>query len=259
MVAAIAALVLAVSGSSSANERRFAYTYESAVLPEGERQIALWSTQRIGKERFYAAFDQRLHFEVGAAPRLMVALHLDAEQERRTVGTELQSISRFTGLSAEARYQFTDREQAAGIAVDGEVIAAPDALEVEGRAIFDKQSDRLLVSGNAVLRPAWRFVAPGEVRWDLTAEVVLGGLLFFGERFSVGPEFRATNLFDADGLEHSGLFLGPTVAYAAPGWWVVVTGQTQLPTLKRPEGSPSPLDLVAYEKFVGRVIFALRL
>src|SRR6516162_9438009 len=58
----------------AANERHFTYTYESAVLPPGAKEIEVWATGGFGRNEYYAQLDQRLEFEVGLTERLMTAV-----------------------------------------------------------------------------------------------------------------------------------------------------------------------------------------
>src|SRR5262245_34530149 len=59
------------------NERHFTYTYESAVLPAQAKEIEVWTTPRLGRDDYYARFDQRLEFEVGLTDRLQTSLYLN--------------------------------------------------------------------------------------------------------------------------------------------------------------------------------------
>src|SRR4051794_20626531 len=73
----IAVPALALPGRASANERHFTYTYESAVLPQGARELEVWTTARLGRHQYFAQFDHRLEFEVGLTPRLQTSLYLN--------------------------------------------------------------------------------------------------------------------------------------------------------------------------------------
>ena len=68
-----AVLILTTSAvAASASERHFAYTYESAVLRPGAREIEPWSTFRLGRSDFYSRLDTRLEAELGLSesPRI---------------------------------------------------------------------------------------------------------------------------------------------------------------------------------------------
>ena len=59
--------VLTLPAVAAANDRHFTYTYETAVLPPGARELEVWTTWRAGRERYYSRFDHRLELEVGVA------------------------------------------------------------------------------------------------------------------------------------------------------------------------------------------------
>jgi hypothetical protein len=63
--------------TASANERHFTYTYETAVLPPGAREVEVWSTGRLMREQRSTRFDERVEFEVGLTERLQTALYLN--------------------------------------------------------------------------------------------------------------------------------------------------------------------------------------
>src|SRR5678810_823141 len=71
------ATVLGMLGQAGATERRFTYTYESATLGAGEREIEPWTTLRLGRNEYYRAIDNRLELEVGITDRLMTAWYLN--------------------------------------------------------------------------------------------------------------------------------------------------------------------------------------
>src|SRR5438046_2417387 len=64
-------------GVTQANERHFTYTYESAVLPAGVKEIEPWVTWRTGRTSFYSQFDYRTEFEAGLTDHLLAAVYLN--------------------------------------------------------------------------------------------------------------------------------------------------------------------------------------
>src|SRR5262245_49356872 len=67
----------AVPATARANERHFTYTYESAVLPKGAKEMEVWSTFRTGRNNFYSRMDHRLEYEVGLTDRLQTSFYLN--------------------------------------------------------------------------------------------------------------------------------------------------------------------------------------
>lgn len=257
IAAALVVATLAVSEAAWANERHFTYTYESAVLPKGEREIEVWMTPRLGKEDYFARFDQRLEFEVGLTDRLMLALYLNTEAKTAQVGDAYETEFEFGGFSTELKYKLLDPvADPVGLALYGEFTGSTNEMEVEGKIILDKRVGNFLFAANLVGEYEWEFEGPNELEREVVAEVDLAGSYFLSDRFSLGLELRNHNEFTDEGWEHSALFAGPVLAYGGDTWWVAVTGLAQLPALKKAEDSTSNLILDEHEKFNGRILFA---
>src|SRR5262245_5114486 len=78
----LASALLALASTpprAEANERHFTYTYETAVLPQGAKELEFWTTPRLGREDYFARFDQRLEFEVGLTNRLQTSVYLNMD------------------------------------------------------------------------------------------------------------------------------------------------------------------------------------
>src|SRR6185436_16411511 len=91
---------------AAATERRFTYTYESATLGAGEREIEPWTTLRFGRNDYYRAIDNRLELEFGLTDRLMTAWYFNFSSETADVpGATPGSLNRETefehGVSSE--------------------------------------------------------------------------------------------------------------------------------------------------------------
>src|SRR5262245_37079716 len=95
-------------GLASANDRRFTYTYESAVLPAEARELEVWTTARLGRNDYYSRFDQRLEFEVGLTNRLQTSLYLNySGVTADSMGVRSSSFE-FQGVSSEWKYKISD-------------------------------------------------------------------------------------------------------------------------------------------------------
>ena len=96
--------------SAQANERRFTYTYETATLPPGARELEVWSTARIKREELYSRFDNRLEFEWGLTEKLMTAVYLNtsAISARDPSTGGIATGYEFGGVSSEWKYKLKD-------------------------------------------------------------------------------------------------------------------------------------------------------
>ena len=66
--------VLLIGFIAKAQDRYFARTYTSNVLPKGAIDLEFWHTSRFGhKNQFYHAQDQRMEFEFGLGKNLQTA------------------------------------------------------------------------------------------------------------------------------------------------------------------------------------------
>src|SRR4051794_25795500 len=87
--------------AAAANDRHMTYTYESAVLAEGARELEVWTTARVGRHGYYAAFDQRLEFETGLTNRLQTSFYLNFSGITAETGGVKSSQMEFGGVSSE--------------------------------------------------------------------------------------------------------------------------------------------------------------
>ena len=68
------ALILSAGIITQAQDRSFARTYTSNVLPKGAIDLEFWHTSRIGhKDQFFHAQDQRIELEFGLGKNVQTA------------------------------------------------------------------------------------------------------------------------------------------------------------------------------------------
>lgn len=254
--AAFLALVAgALPRAAAANERHLTYTYESATLPQGAKELEVWTTSRVGRHQDFVGFDHRVEFEVGLTSKLQTSFYLNFSAER---AGDTSSGLDFKGISSEWKYKFTDPvADAVGFAGYGELSASPDFYELEGKLIFDKMVGRTLLAANVV--GAWEKETGHEPELEL--ELDLAATHLVTQHLSLGLELRNHNeLEEAEEWEHSTLYAGPVLAYATEGWWVTLSVLPQLPALKKPSTETGMRVLDAGgEKWNARLLFSFRL
>lgn len=218
------------SGSAAANDRHFTYTYETATLNAGDVELEPWTTYRFGRERYYSRFDQRLELEVGVTDHLMSAWYLnltsvaaDVEDDAGVVARE--SELEFAGVSSEWKLKLTDPvADVLGSALYLEGTLAPTGAEVEGKVLLDKRVGQLLLAANLVGEFGRTWEERGETEDEVELATLLAAAWILDERASVGLELRQLNeLAGGSELESAVLYVGPTVSYAAAGWWSALT------------------------------------
>ncbi|HUS66614.1 MAG TPA: hypothetical protein VMZ28_18885 [Kofleriaceae bacterium] len=260
-------LLVSLPSIASANERHFTYTYESAVLPVGGKEIEIWTTPRIGKENYFVRFDQRLEFEVGVSDNLMTAFYLNAETVTADVagaaGLERVTESELAGVSNEWKLKLSDPvADSVGMALYGEISVATAEAELEAKLIIDKKVGDLMFAGNLVLANETEFEREGdesEVEQEQEVEIDLALGYFIAPGVSAGLELRNHNeMYEGEWL-HSALFAGPTIAYASEAWWIAASVMPQLPALKDNDDSADDGARVldAHEKLEARVLFSM--
>lgn len=255
-------LFMAIS-HSSANERRFVYTYETSVLPPGSREIETWNTYRSGKNFFSRRLDQRVEYEFGVTKNLMASIYFNnsmtTEDSNGDAPGGNSTSSYELGFSNEWKYKISDRvADPLGIGLYGEFTFTPGEAEIEGKLLFDKELRDFLFAFNGVLEQEWESeVDNGETKTakELKVEFDLGVSYLLTSGLSAGVEIRQHNVIVAGEIEHSTLFAGPVISYASESWWATLAVQPQMKSFK---GSTT-LDLQEYEKFQTRLLFSFHI
>ena len=237
-----------------ANDRHFSYTYESAVLAPGEKELEVWTTYRNGRDTRYTRFDERLEFEIGLVPGLQTSFYVNLTAIGQDSAGELSKSTEVT-VSNEWKWRLLDSAaDGIGLALYGEVTAGVDELELEGKLIIDRRFGSLLLAANFVAEHEWEF-GIGQTEKELHLDGFLAASWFFTPRFSVGIEAWNANIIAEGTWEHSAFFLGPVVSYAGDGWWVTLTVLPQLPAFKPSEGGGKYV-FSDYERFQARLLFS---
>jgi len=243
--------------AAAANERHLTYTYESAVLPEGAKELEIWTTTRVGRHSYFTQFDHRAEFEVGLTSKLQTAFYLNFSavtfEEMGVKSSELE----FGGVSSEWKYKVSDPvADALGFAGYAELSAGTNFYELEGKLIFDRVVGKTLLAANIV----GAFEQETGHKSALELELDLAATYLVSEHFSLGLEVRNKNeLEEAEELEFSALYAGPVLAYSTSTWWMAVSVLPQLPALKKPSGEVGARVLSDGEKWNARLLFSFRL
>jgi len=252
-----AGLAVAVAASPvAASERHFTYTYESAVLSPGVRELEPWSTFRLGKSDFYSRFDSRIEAELGLTDRLQTALYLNAKAVTADGPGGRSSSTELEGISSEWKLKLSDPvADRAGSALYAELSAGPSEVELEGKLILDKRAGRLLGALNLVAEHEWGFEG-AETEQETAFEMDGAACWFLTPALTAGLEVRSHTVWlPGDEPTRSALFLGPTVSYARERWWIAAS---VLPQVRALAGkSEGHLDLEEHEKVEVRVLFGL--
>lgn len=249
----------------SANERRFAYTYETPVLSPGARELEIWNTYRSGRPYFYRRLDQRIELEFGVAERLMTAFYLNYEWKagdaNGSAGGGGLVAEQSASIANEWKYKLSDRvADPLGVALYGEYTLGLNEQEVEFKVILDKQLGRFLVAGNVTAEHEWEDeLDDGAVETAKELKIgVSGGISYaFANQFSIGLEAVQQNVVLEGRVEHAALFAGPVLSYATEEWWVTLAVLPQVSAFKG--ATVGGLDLEEFERAQARLLLSFHL
>lgn len=249
---------------AGANERHFTYTYETAVLGKGQKEVEVWSTPRIGREDYYYGIDSRIEFEIGVTDRWQLALYLNGTTQTAEVSPGvLESESQFQGFSLENKIKLMDPvADAFGLAFYGELGFGPSETEVELKILVDKRLGNLHLAANVV--GELELEAEGkatemevELEREYALDVILGGTYFLQSNLAAGAEVRNHNVFAEGELEYSALFAGPVISYSTEDWWIAFTVLGQLPSIAGHHSGSRVLD--EHEVLEARLLLSFHL
>ncbi len=260
-------LLILCSGSSFAQDRFFARTYTSDVLPKGAIDLELWHTSRFGHSgQFFHAQDQRMEVEFGLGKKLQTAIYFNRYQKRFSETTDGTTVTNEIGFSNEWKWKLSDpAANKLGFALYGEWgIKGGDELELETKLIFDKNIGKSLLAFNAIVEYEKEFEwAQNKVEsdnWTLPVEFDLAYQYFAKPNLGIGLEIRNVNdISKANGRENSVLFAGPMIRYTGKKWFIIANYQPQVANLYKTATAPTSKVLNAHERAEARFIVGISL
>lgn len=260
-----ALLTIACAISLHADTRRFTYTYEPEVLPEGGMEFEQWVTARSGRndtvgQDDYNRIEIREEFEYGVTDRYSVSLYVNGSH---TGFRDLESnsdISRFQfdGVSFENRYMLLNpADNAVGLTLYVEPRMAAHEAELEQKIILGQRYGKWKWAFNLTHATEW---GDGFRSTEGEVEATLGVGRDIGKHWSIGLEARDHNeLPEYDKWENTALFIGPTLSYRHENWWIAVSVLPQVYGVnfgENPDGDTN-LELEGHERVNARLIFSL--
>jgi hypothetical protein len=240
-----------------AAEAPFGYSYTADTEERGETELALWATDRRGKDQgHYDAQDYRFEVERGLTERFQVAGYVNFSSHHvRGLEPAIGDVQRnlaFDGLSVEFIHRIVDEDRhGIGVAlyaepgwsrihdVEGE---KGTEYELELKAILSKSfaGGRVIWAGNLTLEPEWEressILTTGAVghNWEkeLKAQVTTGLAYRVAPNWHAGIEARYASVYPdwTHGLhrEAHALSAGPTIAFSSDEWSASLSWLPQL-------------------------------
>jgi hypothetical protein len=228
-----------------------------------------WTTARIGRENFYSAIDNRLEFEFGLTERLQTSLYINTSSSSQDVLVQdptnpklftkvRQREFELQGISSEWKLKLSDPvADAIGSAAYLELTYGTGEAEVEGKLIFDRRINNLVLAANLVGEMEWEFETPGQTDEELKLEADIGAAYFVAPNVTVGLEARPTTIIEEGEVTSVALFAGPTVSTAYERWWAALTVLPQVYSPKNKTGGA--FDLHDHERVEARILLGMHL
>jgi hypothetical protein len=261
-----ALLVGTVLTHARADERRFTYTYEPEVLPQGAMEFEQWVTLRTQRTKGgtvqqgnFNKWQIREELEYGVTDRYSVSLYLNTQAESFKDFSATPPVSssefKFTGFSLENRYMVLNpAKNPVGLTLYFEPRFSGDEAELEQKIIIGQRHGDW----------KWAFNISHAIEWEDDLHKREGELEFnfglsrdLGRHWSLGLELRNHNeLPDYRRWENTAFFLGPALNYRQEKWWATLTVLPQIygrNFLGNPDNSRN-LDLEGHERVNVRLI-----
>jgi hypothetical protein len=255
----VIAFLFLVMYSADAQDRYFAQTYTSNILPKGNFDIELWHTSRFGhSNEFFHAMDQRMEYEVGLGKNVQTSLYLNRYQ--KSISDNTGKIIHYSemGVSNEWKWKLTQPASHTGVALYGELGVKGDEFELETKLILDKWIGKNLFAFNAVYEmeeEAER--ANGKTEYGLSetpVEFDFGYMRNVSANLGIGIEFRNNNAIVKGNWQNSVLFAGPTINYRSDRWFIIANYLPQLGNLHKTIAYPDTKVLDDHEKAEARIL-----
>jgi len=248
---------------TQAQDRHFAWTYESTTLPKGAVDIEPWVTYSTGRDNFYRKYESRLEFETGLTDKLQTAVYLNTSQETKALVDENGKV---TGLATSSGFSFSNEwklnlinpsTHPFGVGVYGEYGISTDEVELEFKLLLDKRTPKSILAYNFVTEFEFEKAfeadeAAIEGEREMVIENDLAYMYLLKPNFGLGVEAHNSNVIDKGEWEHSALYLGPSVFFSQNNFYAIVNALPQVGDLKN-----GGLELHDNTKMTGRILLGV--
>ncbi len=259
--------ILFLSACSYAQDRFFARTYTSNILPKGAIDLEFWHTSRFGhKNQFFHAQDQRMELEFGLGKNVQTSVYFNHYQKRFSESTEGTVVSNEIGFSNEWKWKLSDPSaNKIGFALYAEWgVKGGDELELETKLIFDKNIGKNLFAFNAAVEYEKEFEwSKNNVEasgWKAPVEFNAGYQYFVKPNLGLGFEIRNHNeIVKGNGWEYSVFSGGPTINFRNNKWFIIANYLPQWSNVHKTAVEPFSKVLDEQERAEARFIVGISL
>jgi hypothetical protein len=256
-----------ISISLTAQDRYFARTYTTNVLPKGAIDLEFWHTSRFGHQgEFFHAQDQRMELEFGLGKNLQTAFYFNRFQQRFNTGTNGTATSNEIGFSNEWKLKLSDPSaNKIGSALYFEAgLKGGDEVELETKIILDKYIGKSLIAFNGVVEFEkefeWESSSVKSEGWGTPIEFDLAYMYAIKPTLGLGLEIVNKNdIAKGEGWKNSIFYAGPTLNFRNGKWFVIVNYLPQLGNVHKTNFSPGNKVLDDHERAEARVLLGISL
>lgn len=267
-------LALILSSRIQAQDRFFAFTTQSNVLPKGTRAVEIWYTGKYGGQVFYNSNLTRVGLKLGLGNNILTQFYANLE-ETAQIESHISHIDKKTRLYSPTDTRETDISfsnetkiklldpiaNAVGLALYNEFTIGSHFTLISPKLVLDKRvGDNFFVFNTLfeyVKRKEGTTTTSGStipsivVEKEQTVEFGFGYLRFSkSNKFGIGFEAKSHNeILPGVGWEHSALFMGPALHFRDDKWFINITGLSQLANLRKTWLAPDSRVLDEHQKF----------
>ena len=253
--------------TSISQDRFFARTYTSNVLPKGAIDFEFWHTSRFGhNNQFFHAQDQRMELEFGLGKNLQTAFYFNRYQKRFSETNNGTVTSNEIGFSNEWKFKLSDpTANKIGSALYFEAsVKGGDEIELESKIILDKYIGKNLFAFNGVAEFEkefdWKNGSVKSEGWSTPVEFDFAYMYNVKPPLGLGLEIVNKNdIAKNEGWKNSIFYAGPTLNFRSNKWFVIVNYLPQLGNVHKTKFSPGNKVLDDHERAEARIILGVSL
>ena len=253
--------------NSTAQDRHFAWSYNSPVVGKGNVDIEVWNTYSFGRKDYhYSALRQRLEFEFGVSDRIQTSFYLNSKHE--TIGPKdtseviaMTKTSEYSFSNAWKFYLLNPSVNPVGLSAYLEYYLAQGEIELEGKIMVDKFTEKSRYVFNSTLEYELEFepeTDDGKIETEIEKEIkienALGYMYHPKPHFGIGLEMVNRNAIAESKWEYSALYAGPSVFFSRSKFFFIFNFMPQFANLT---GENKPLELDDQEKILSRVLIGI--
>jgi hypothetical protein len=221
-IVAVGAVLLAAS-AAHADARRFAYSYEAVVQPQGAFEYEQWITWKTHKENDpdFTRLEFRHEIEYGLTDTLQLALYIADWRYQSGASVEDDGLE-FRNSAVEVIYQLSDPvTKPLGLAAYGEVKLGPELFALEGKLIAQIHAGKWIYAWNGTIEAEWEERGYTETKGEFE--------MTYGASYQIMPSLLAgfemlheVEYKDWATWSDAALYAGPNLSFRTMKWWITV-------------------------------------